>query len=360
MVTRRTELSDRRVIIYDPNPVNPYGQSLAYVLSELGVNVELFKAGTESKTDDPWRYRWLFGHRSNSASGLPVYALRRLLAPLRVVAVARRSPVVLVWVRSAWERRVFAFAAHVGGRFIQICHNPPGSRTDVKRSGQGDLPIPKVLQVVHSARLVQSYGLPASTLVAGLPLPLIGRTSENVKLSRSQAIPVFLFLGERRFDKGFDLVEEIIRGISSQILEFEFVIAGRGPAYRPRTMDRLTGLTLTDLGLDRFLSDEELLSEVARATLLIAPYREATQSATIVLAFNAGLNAVGFNVGAIPDLLRSEALAARDDVQDLVDRACRFAVNHETTYRLTVDEYRGAVKKDWERVIAHSFEGDRV
>ena len=109
-----------------------------------------------------------------------------------------------------------------------------------------------------------------------------------------------LFFGRMEAYKGLETLLDATDILRSRGLAFRLIVAGRGP-----DLDRLTPrLGTPDLELhDRFLEHDEAIALFQRASLVLAPYREATQSGVIAAAFGNGRPVVASAVGGLPDFV---------------------------------------------------------
>lgn len=109
-----------------------------------------------------------------------------------------------------------------------------------------------------------------------------------------------LFFGRMEAYKGLETLLDAADILRSQGLPFRLVVAGRGPE-----LDRLRPrLDAPDTEVhDRFLEHGEAIALLQRASLVVAPYLEATQSAVVAAAFANSRPVVASAVGGLPDFV---------------------------------------------------------
>jgi glycosyltransferase involved in cell wall biosynthesis len=118
---------------------------------------------------------------------------------------------------------------------------------------------------------------------------------------RDHDVPIVLFFGRVEPYKGVEVLIEAWASLSQSGLweragVRELVIAG--PVARGVDLGPLpTGVTL----LDRRIDDAEADALFRRASLLVLPYRDATQSALIAAAYAYGLPVIVTRTGALPE-----------------------------------------------------------
>jgi glycosyltransferase involved in cell wall biosynthesis len=128
-----------------------------------------------------------------------------------------------------------------------------------------------------------------------------------------------LCLGFVRDYKGFDLAVDALRVLRERGVAVELTIAGEiwgDPApWGARAQE--PGVTL----LGRYLPDDEVVGLLASHHVLVAPYRSATQSGPIALAFGAGRPVVASAVGGLAEAVtdgENGRLVEPDNVDALV------------------------------------------
>jgi glycosyltransferase involved in cell wall biosynthesis len=115
-------------------------------------------------------------------------------------------------------------------------------------------------------------------------------------LRRPESPSVLLF-GRLEPYKGVEVLVEAMRLVWEQRPEVTLVIAGAGPAARFVPADRRISL------IPRYISESEVDTLLADASLVVLPYTQASQSGVGVLAIAAGVPVVVSDLGALPELV---------------------------------------------------------
>lgn len=114
--------------------------------------------------------------------------------------------------------------------------------------------------------------------------------------------PTVLFFGRLESYKGLDILIEAAEIAADSIPGLKVIIAGRGPAAdRCRALVTTPGLFDWRLG---FVPNAETAALFAEASVVALPYRDASQSGVVPLAFVNGRPVIATNVGAISEAVR--------------------------------------------------------
>jgi glycosyltransferase involved in cell wall biosynthesis len=107
-----------------------------------------------------------------------------------------------------------------------------------------------------------------------------------------------LFFGRISKYKGLEYLIRAEPLISAMVPEVRFVIAGVGEDIEPyrRMMTNAERFTI----LDEYISDEQRAELFRRASVVVLPYVEATQSGVIPVAYSFGKPVVATTVGGLP------------------------------------------------------------
>ncbi len=110
-----------------------------------------------------------------------------------------------------------------------------------------------------------------------------------------------LMFGRMEAYKGLDVLLAALPQIDSGGFGFELVLAGKGPA-----LDDHAELLRGSMGItvkNRYLSPDDLVSELQAASIVVTPYRNATQSGVVSAAFGNGRPVVASRVGGLTDVV---------------------------------------------------------
>ena len=158
--------------------------------------------------------------------------------------------------------------------------------------------------LVHGERYRQQLlarGIPPARVTA-VPLLHLFLSYERLA-SLSQALnpqqadpPVALFFGRVEAYKGVDTLLDAWAVVARRVPAARLVVAGSvAPGVRLPPLPPGGGLH------DRYISDDEALALFRAASLLVLPYRDATQSALVAAAYYFGLPVVVTDAGALPE-----------------------------------------------------------
>jgi glycosyltransferase involved in cell wall biosynthesis len=111
--------------------------------------------------------------------------------------------------------------------------------------------------------------------------------------------PTVLFFGRIEYYKGLDIFIEAVERNAAAIPGLTAIIAGAG-ADAQRCRQRVTRPELFEWR-DGFVPDRDLAELFCRSSALVLPYREASQSGVIPLAYAHGRPVIATRVGALPD-----------------------------------------------------------
>lgn len=343
----------KRISIYDPNRLNPYGVELAAVIGGSGHRVDLWC--TENRKTAPHNVKVhakLTGSRGSRPFGSIV--LRRLLAPLLVVLTAsRRSPLILVWTRDPWDALIFGIRAILGGKTITVYHNPIATRARPGLSGIMEKFVLRVSRVcvVHSARLANAAEIPPKKLriAAHPPYAFTAQLSRLGTLAKihSNAVPIVAFLGALRTDKGSgDLVS-----IAKQT-NIAWILRVLGPDRLPSSTEALlnaNGVMCEYVGSGGGPSDDELVEGLLEADVMIAPYRSVTESGSIHMALSLRVPVLAYESSGISHIVNEDSMAASPHSFGYMLE--RYLENPWPTYTSRATQQHDQCRQDWRAIL---------
>lgn len=111
--------------------------------------------------------------------------------------------------------------------------------------------------------------------------------------------PTVLFFGRIDYYKGLDIFVEAVERSATTIPGLTAIVAGRGGDAQ-RCLEHMTRPELFEWKLG-FVPDEALADLFFRASAVVLPYREASQSGVIPLAYAHGRPVIATAVGALPE-----------------------------------------------------------
>lgn len=356
-------------------PAYPYRGGIAHYTTLLAAQLDLH-CSTRLYSFQRQYPTWLFPGRSQlDPSDQPLLPIetRNWLTPWwplswRRVAQdwARWRPdrMVLQWwvpfmaPMTAWLVR----SAHRQGvRTILICHNVlPHERSRVDRSlarlalYQADRLIVHTLSQQQVARDL----LPGcATNVVPLPTYAAFQSGWESQRARAQldlAGNVLLFFGLVRPYKGLlDLIEALPAVL--QEVDVTLLVVGEvwGDAGLYQSRVNELGLQMKVRFVDRYVSNDEAAMYFAAADLAVLPYREATGSAVLQLAFGLGVPVVATRTGGMDEVVDDGLTGFLAEPGDVVQLSCAivrfFHEGRAPLFRAAIDQQRSAF--GWNRLI---------
>jgi glycosyltransferase involved in cell wall biosynthesis len=230
------------------------------------------------------------------------------LAAKRVLA-HQPEIVVMPWWTIYW---VFCFwylarrFRHAGIRVVFLCHNvvehesAPWKVTLTKQ----------VLKQAHSY-LVQSrederilQGLLPQANISYHPHPLYEQFPEPAKKLARRAGLELLFFGFVRAYKGVDVLIDAL-SLVPPTLDYYLTLAGEFWQEKEKIVQKIADKSLQrniEI-IDRYLSEKEAAELFHRADLVVLPYRSATGSGVISLAYHYNKPVLITRVGGLPDMV---------------------------------------------------------
>lgn len=222
---------------------------------------------------------------------------RRFVRAVIAEIEGSRPDVVLIqnYLVPGWEVAIVRASRAVGAKVVTIVHNhEPHDRWSGLRRGLGSLLRESDYVVAHTEYvgryLVKRYGVRVE--IIGHPAPLVVLDAEEAELpdlARGCGEPIVAtFGGLKRRYKNAEFFSELPSLLPHGI---RFIAAGPGARSGDSRVEAVS----------RFISDGELLWLARRSSVVVLPYRAATQSGAVVLAQNAGALPLASAVGGIPE-----------------------------------------------------------
>jgi glycosyltransferase involved in cell wall biosynthesis len=148
--------------------------------------------------------------------------------------------------------------------------------------------------------------------------------------------PTVLFFGRISPYKGLDVFYQAARLVAARVAGVRFVVAGRPvDGYAPPPPPHLDGAGFEIIS--RYLSNKEVAGLFRRATVVVCPYRDATQSGVVLTAFAFGVPVIATRAGGLPEYVtheRTGLLVDVDDSQGVADATCRILLETDFTAQL--------------------------
>lgn len=233
-----------------------------------------------------------------------------------LLALWRRYPLVFT---------VHDFQAHPGDKLTQ--KTPFWLEMLARRSAD---------QIIVHSRHVQELIAPhlggAGENISMMPHIQIGQRPPSAQVTVEEDEHLILFYGRIWEYKGLEYLIRAEPLISAEVPEVRILIAGQGEDFSRYT--RMMIHPERFLVHNEFISDERTVEYFQRASVVVLPYIEASQSGVIPLAYSAAKPVVATAVGGLPEMIedgrtgylvppRDEEQLARAVVRLLLDRSLR-------------------------------------
>lgn len=346
----------REVWVWDSNPFNPYGAEVARIVGGSGANVRRFCRKGDLIQSRQVRRSRIIPATSHGEHTLRVKAAHAIaLLRFFVGALVFRPIVVYPWLETGYEQIVARTLQLCRVKTVLVVHNPvPGrdlaaSNPRLRRlqSGAGAL-------VVHSDALLGNLPRGTTGFVAEHPSYRAWRESRSADVS-SETEPatttgqMALYMGSVRPDKGFEYLPELADELSQHGVTLGLSLGRLDETQKRFVRDIPNAVMLSDG--DSYVEDDDLFSHLARAKVLIAPYRNVTASGTVVLALTMGVDVVAFEATAFAGILPKDRMAPVGDARALARSAAAIPPRgnrHSRAEHLDVLSAHG-----WQEALAH-------
>ncbi len=180
--------------------------------------------------------------------------------------------------------------------------------------------------VVHGERLVpklrEDPRVPLSAYVGVVPHGALAQPSGSYPMPLGRSL---LFFGWWEYYKGLDLLIEATQAAAQVLGDVRLIIAGHG-SEGPRARALVRNPELFDWR-EGFVPDEDLPKLFGSVSAVVLPYREASQSGVVPLAFANGRPVIATDVGALGEAVDDGVnglLVASPTVEGLRDAIVRL------------------------------------
>lgn len=263
----------------------------------------------------------------------------------RVVQALRKDApdiLILQWTVSYWIPLLWLLARFVPShtKTVMICHNAAPHEKDNRWLA----PLMRRLQkevMGLTDHLICHAQSDEEQLRALLPHHAISRVmlpsyaglatlteASSPLITSKRGSPSLLFFGFVRPYKGIDLLFEAMPQVLEALPKAHLTVAGEWWAAAGNPHELLAPeLRETVTLLNRYVSNEEMAGLFKHADVVVLPYRSATQSAVVQLAYGFGVPVITTAVGGLPEAVAHEAsglIVPPNDAQALANAIIRY------------------------------------
>lgn len=140
--------------------------------------------------------------------------------------------------------------------------------------------------------------------VYAIPLPLSDYGPVPLDLSKEEKYSCtnFLFFGNIVDYKGLDTVIEAVNILGKKYKNFTMTIAGRCSDWESKYLPMIDDLRAYNLNIG-FIENEEVKFFFSEAHYLLLPYKDATQSGPLMIAFNYGVPVIASDIDGFREFI---------------------------------------------------------
>lgn len=176
-------------------------------------------------------------------------------------------------------------------------------------------------------------------------------------VNHSSREKTILFFGRITPYKGLDVLLRAFPKIKEQVPEARLIIAGNGE-LKPYAQ-LLKGLSNIEVA-NRWIAEEEVAGFFERASLVVLPYTEATQSGVIPIAYSFGLPVIATKTGGLEEQVihgKTGYLVPPSDLDALAEACVKLLENEPLAFKMGLAGYQLATKKwNWDIIAEKIFE----
>ena len=156
-----------------------------------------------------------------------------------------------------------------------------------------------LLNKTQKPLFIKEYGISESRIHMSR-LSIYTHLQESASAPALCSHPYILYIGRIHSHKGIEYFCEAMETITSDMPDVHAVIAGNGSFYFDISKYKKMS---NYMFLNRYISNEELVSLISNSIAVVCPYIDATQSGVIMSAFALNKPVVATNVGALHEMV---------------------------------------------------------
>jgi glycosyltransferase involved in cell wall biosynthesis len=166
-----------------------------------------------------------------------------------------------------------------------------------------------------------------------------------------------LFFGRIEPYKGLGVLLQAGESLAERGIQFRLIVAGTGRDLN-RYLAHIRGRPWVEL-IEQRIHADELPELFGRASAVVLPYTEATQSGVAAMAFGFGLPVIASHVGGLPDAVHDEhngLLIPPSDVSALTDAMARLIASENLREQLAYGARASAVRElSWDSIAQETL-----
>lgn len=280
----------------------------------------------------------------------------------RSIGEARPDVLVSVWWHPFFAPAIGTLVRRVRRRSprttcVALCHNVlPHEGSGIDHRLVRFALAPQHGVVVHS----DTEGTTARDLLGDMPVTVSPHPTYHVDLGPEPApgdddrVPTLLAFGLVRAYKGIDVLLRALPAVLA-VRPVRLVVAGEfwDPVEPYRELVRELGIGEHVELWDGYVPETDLVSLLGEADVMVAPYRTATQSGAVEMAYGAGLPVVASDIGGLGDQVEHGVdglLVPAEDV-DALSRALIEATEPTVLHRLRAGAAARSPVRTWAQLV---------
>ena len=191
-------------------------------------------------------------------------------------------------------------------------------------------------KVIILSKAMKKYLLEDGVPEKKIVISRIGEYSfvkKNINSNIKQEKNTILFFGRIAGYKGVDVLIDAVKLASKKIKDIKCIIAGAGDFSEYAAMIDEEHKKNFEIH-NRFIDDNEIGGFFQRASVVVLPYKDATQTGVIQIAYSFGKPVIATSVGGLPDMIKEGKtgyLINPDNVNQLTEKIEKLLKNVEKT-----------------------------